>query len=94
MTMHRVSRAVALAMVFAVAAPAFAQDGPRGRGEREEQADERRAARKLKYDDIKMDLAGYVYQKKMRDRFEQFVADLRKKADVKVLIDLNKTDKG
>jgi parvulin-like peptidyl-prolyl isomerase len=56
--------------------------------------EEKRAARKLRYDDVKMDLAGYVYQKKMRDRFEQFVADLRKKADVKILIDLNKTDKG
>lgn len=56
--------------------------------------DEKRAAKKLKYDDVKADLAGYIYQKKMRDRFDQFVGDLRKKADVKILIDLNKTDKG
>jgi hypothetical protein len=56
--------------------------------------DEKRAARKLKFDDVKMDLAGYIYQKKMRDRFDQFVGDLRKKADVKILIDLDKTDKG
>jgi peptidyl-prolyl cis-trans isomerase C len=56
--------------------------------------DEKRAARKLKFEDVKIDLAGYVYQKKMRDRFDQFVADLRKKADVKILIDLKKTDKG
>jgi peptidyl-prolyl cis-trans isomerase C len=56
--------------------------------------EEKKAARKLKYDDVKMDLAGYIYQKKMRDRYEQFVSDLRKKADVKVLIDLDKTDKG
>ncbi len=56
--------------------------------------DEKRAARKLRFDDVKTDLAGYIYQKKMRDRFEQFVGDLRKKADVKILIDLKKTDKG
>ena len=56
--------------------------------------DEKRAAKKLRYDDVKTDLAGYIYQKKMRERFEQFVGDLRKKADVKILIDLKKTDKG
>jgi peptidyl-prolyl cis-trans isomerase C len=55
--------------------------------------DEKKAARKLKYDDIKLDLAGYIYQKKMRDRYEAFVSDLRKKADIKILIDLNKVEK-
>ena len=52
--------------------------------------DERRAAKKLRYDDIKADLAGYVYQKKLRDRYEQYVAGLRKKAEVKILVDLDK----
>lgn len=58
--------------------------------------DEKRAARKLRYEDIKMDLASYVYQKKMRERYEEFTAELRKKADVKVLTDLDKIelDKG
>jgi len=54
--------------------------------------EEKRAAKKLRFDDIKLDLAGYVYQKKMRERYEEFLSDLRKKADVKVLIDLEKVD--
>jgi hypothetical protein len=56
--------------------------------------EEKKAAKRLRYEDIKIDLAGYLYQKKMRDRYEQFVGDLRKKADVKILIDLDKTDQG
>lgn len=50
--------------------------------------EEKRAARRLRYDDIKMDLAAYLYQKKGRERYEQFVSDLRKKADVRILMDL------
>ena len=56
--------------------------------------EEKRAAKRLRYDDVKLDLANYLFQKKMHDRYEEFVADLRKKADVKVLIDLDKPDKG
>lgn len=52
---------------------------------------EKKAARKLKYEDIKGDLAGYLYQKKSSERFEAYVADLRKKGDVKVLIDIPST---
>ncbi len=56
--------------------------------------EEKRAAKRLRYDDVKLDLANYLFQKKMHDRYEEFVADLRKKADVKILIDLDKPDKG
>ncbi len=56
--------------------------------------DEKKAPKRLRYDDVKMDLAGYVYQKRGRERYEQFVADLRKKADVKILIDPSTVDNG
>lgn len=54
--------------------------------------EEKRAAKRLRYEDIKMDLAGYLFQKQMKERYEQYVAELRKKADVKVLIDVTKSD--
>ncbi len=57
--------------------------------------EEKRAPRKLRYDDIKLDLAGYLYQKEVQERYEEFVKDLRKKAEVKILIDLDQVvDKG
>jgi peptidyl-prolyl cis-trans isomerase C len=56
--------------------------------------DEKKAPQKLRFDDIKMDLAGYVYQKRGRERYEQYVQDLRKKADIKILMDLSKTGNG
>lgn len=52
--------------------------------------EEKKAAKRLRYDDIKLDLAGYLFQKRMKDRYEQYVSDLRKKSDVKILIDLDK----
>jgi parvulin-like peptidyl-prolyl isomerase len=54
------------------------------------QVEEKKAAKRLRYDDIKMDLAGYLYQKKSKDAYEKFIADLRKKADIKILVDLDK----
>jgi peptidyl-prolyl cis-trans isomerase C len=54
--------------------------------------EERKAPKKLRFQDIKMDLAGYIYQKRGRERYEQYVADLRKKADIKVLMDLSKVN--
>ncbi len=54
--------------------------------------EEKRAAKRLRFDDVKMDLASYLYQKKMRERYEQYVADLKKKADIKILIDVDKVD--
>lgn len=56
--------------------------------------EEKKAPKKLRYDDIKMDLAGYIYQKRGRERYEQFVSELRKKADVKILIDPAKAENG
>lgn len=49
--------------------------------------EEKKAPRKLRYQDIKTDLAGYIYQKRGRERYENYVGELRKKADVKILID-------
>lgn len=51
--------------------------------------EEKRAAQKLRYDDIKMDLANYLYQKRGQERYEEFVAELRKKSDVKILYEFN-----
>lgn len=51
---------------------------------------EKRAASKLRFDDIKVDLAGYLYQMKGKEKYDQFVSDLRKKGDVKVLTDFSK----
>lgn len=56
--------------------------------------EEKKAGRRLRYDDIKADLAGYVYQKKSRERYEEFIGDLRKKADIKVLYNLEEIRKG
>lgn len=54
------------------------------------QIEEKKAAKRLRYDDVKLDLGSYIYQKRMKDRYEQFVDNLRKKADVKILVDLEK----
>jgi peptidyl-prolyl cis-trans isomerase C len=51
--------------------------------------EEKRAARRLRFDDIKADLANYLYQKQVADRYEVFVNELRKKADIKVLVNLD-----
>ncbi len=51
------------------------------------QVEEKKAAQKLRFDSIKMDLAGYLYQKRGQERYEQFVGDLKKKADIKILYD-------
>ena len=56
--------------------------------------EEKKAARRLKYDDIKMDLAGYLYQKRGQEKYELYVSELRKKADVEILIDLSKAIDG
>ncbi len=49
------------------------------------QIEEKRAGKRLRYDDVKLDLGSYIYQKRMKEKYDQFVGDLRKKADVKVL---------
>jgi len=54
------------------------------------QVDEKKAAKRLRYDDVKLDLGSYIYQKRMKQRYDQFVAELRKKADVKILVDPEK----
>jgi len=56
--------------------------------------EEKRASRRLRYDDIKSDLAGYIFQEQMQSKYEEFVSSLRKKADIKILMDLDKTDRG
>jgi parvulin-like peptidyl-prolyl isomerase len=53
------------------------------------QVTEKKASRKLKYDDIKTDLAGIIYQKKSRDRYEEYINELKKKADVKITLDVS-----
>jgi parvulin-like peptidyl-prolyl isomerase len=56
--------------------------------------EEKRAAQKLRYDDIKMDLANYLYQRRGQERYDEFVKELRKKADVKILHDFSDVKKG
>jgi parvulin-like peptidyl-prolyl isomerase len=49
--------------------------------------EEKRAATKLRYEDVQDDLKEYVFRSKAQETFETFVKDLRKDASVKVLID-------
>ncbi len=56
--------------------------------------EEKRAAQKLRYEDIKLDLANYVYQRRGQERYDEFVQELRKKADIKILHDFSDVKKG
>jgi parvulin-like peptidyl-prolyl isomerase len=49
--------------------------------------EEKKAAQKLKFEDLKDDLKEYLYRAKAQENFETFVRDIRKKADVKVVMD-------
>lgn len=49
--------------------------------------EEKRAATKLRFEDVEDDLKEYVFRSKAQETFEKFVKDLRKEASVKVLID-------
>lgn len=55
--------------------------------------EEKKAARKLRYEDIRMDIAAFLYQSDMKARYEKMLADLRKKADIKILVDFSKDKK-
>lgn len=46
--------------------------------------EEKRAARKLTYDDVKNDLKELLYQKNAQKRYEAWLKDLRAKANIKV----------
>lgn len=46
--------------------------------------EEKRAAQKLKYEDVKEDLTKYLFQKSAAERFQKWMTDLRKKADIKI----------
>jgi len=46
--------------------------------------EEKKAAQKLRYDDIKVDLVNVVYQKRMEEKFNSYVDELKKKADIKI----------
>lgn len=48
---------------------------------------EKKAAKKLRFDDVKFDLASYLYQKKGQKRYDEYVKGLRKKADIKITLD-------
>jgi parvulin-like peptidyl-prolyl isomerase len=56
--------------------------------------EEKKAPQKLRYEDIKLDLANYLYQKRGQKRYDDFVAELRKKADVKILYSFDDAKKG
>jgi len=56
--------------------------------------EEKKAASRLRFDDIKFDLAGYLYQKRGQEEYDNYIADLRKKADVKILVDVVKSTDG
>lgn len=57
-------------------------------------AEEKRAPKKLKYEDIKFDLAGYLYEKKGEERYLDFVKELKDKAEVKILYNIDTPTKG
>jgi peptidyl-prolyl cis-trans isomerase C len=46
--------------------------------------EEKKAAGKLSFDEIKDDLKEYLYQQRGAKKFEQYVKDLRAKADIKI----------
>ncbi|MFN0117404.1 MAG: peptidylprolyl isomerase [Elusimicrobiota bacterium] len=52
--------------------------------------EEKRAAQKLKHDDIKLDLAAYLFQDEMKKNYEKYVDELKKKADIKIILDVTK----
>jgi len=56
--------------------------------------EEKKAASRLRYDDIKFDLAGYLYQKRGQEKYDSYITDLRKKADVKILVNVVKSTDG
>ncbi|MCB4755911.1 MAG: peptidylprolyl isomerase [Elusimicrobia bacterium] len=52
--------------------------------------EEKRAAQRLRFDDIKMDLAGYLYQKKAQKKYEVYIDEIKKKATIKILYEFGK----
>jgi parvulin-like peptidyl-prolyl isomerase len=47
-------------------------------------AEEKRASKKLAYDDVKNDLREFLYQKAAQKRYETWLKDLRSKATIKI----------
>lgn len=48
------------------------------------QVQEKKAARKISFDDVKDDLKDYLFQQKAAKKFETFIKDLRAQADIKI----------
>jgi peptidyl-prolyl cis-trans isomerase C len=46
--------------------------------------DEKKAASKFSYDDVKDDLKEYLFQQRAAKKFETYIKDLRSKADIKI----------
>ncbi len=46
--------------------------------------EEKKASQRLRYDDIKLELVNVIYQKHLEERFDTYIAELKKKADIKV----------
>ena len=46
--------------------------------------EEKKAASKFSYDDVKDDLKEYLFQQSAAKKFESYIKDLRSKADVKI----------
>jgi parvulin-like peptidyl-prolyl isomerase len=46
--------------------------------------EEKKAARKISYDDVKEDLKDYLFQQRAAKKFEAYIKDLRAKADIKI----------
>ncbi|HRY29959.1 MAG TPA: peptidylprolyl isomerase [Elusimicrobiota bacterium] len=55
--------------------------------------DEKRAAAKLRYEDVEDDLKEYLFRVNAQKTFEEYVQQLRKTASIKVLIDFDEAPK-
>ncbi len=58
------------------------------------QVEEKKAAQRLRYEDIKLELVNVIYQRKLEERFNKFVEDLKKKAEIKIQYKFDESPKG
>lgn len=53
--------------------------------------DEKKAASKLRYEDVENDMKEYVYRANQQKAYEKFLEDMRQGASIKILINLDET---
>lgn len=56
--------------------------------------EEKKAPKRLKYEEIKLELAAYIYQKKGQNRYDRFIEGLKERAEIKITYDFDESDEG